>query len=91
MKIPSYQIVLILVLVCTFFEIVFERIFKIRSRIQNHITNRHAYMMVSIIFIFIISVLADIFITNSIWSQIANIVIIALMVYLMNSTLHRRK
>lgn len=83
-NIPTYQTIIILLILSIFFEIIFESILKIRSSIQKCFKNKITYMTVSIISIFVISILIDNFMSHNRYYQFCNIILISLLIFLLD-------
>ena len=88
--IPTYQIIVLLVLLFIICEIIFENVFKLRSKIQKHFKNKIVYMTFSIIFVYIISLLIDFFLVDSRYYKYFNIVIIAMLIFLMDLSYYKK-
>lgn len=82
--IPSYQVILLILIISLLFELFFEKILKIRSKAQNFFNNKNIYMITIIIIIFIISILIDNLVKDNVLNQIGNIFIIGLLIFLMD-------
>lgn len=81
---PPYFMILVFVITNLAFEIIFERILKLRSKIQKKIKSKSKYVVFSLSIILLISILSDAIIKKNMNSQISNLVVIALLVFLMD-------
>jgi uncharacterized protein YacL len=89
-QIPGYQFILLLVVMATLLEFIFERVFKIRSKLQKVFKSKMLYVTFSLLIALIISLPIEFYLASNIYPY-TRIGVLAVIVFFCNISYYKKE